>query len=135
MRNTPALFGDGLIDRIPDSVLLDAEKRRFDVFPEVKGRVSRLRDGRLGRFGWKGQTASLREFGLGACANELGLEVPGHHQVSLASWKQFDPADLGPDLSNEQADLLVRFVANLPEPSFRPVNAVASTRGPAVFEA
>ena len=52
----------------------------FEGFPEIKGRVSRLPDGRIGRFGWKGQTATLREFVLAACANELGLEVPGHHQ-------------------------------------------------------
>ena len=53
-RNTPALFGSGRIDSISDSTLLEAEKRTFAKFPEINGRVSRLRDGRLGRFGWKG---------------------------------------------------------------------------------
>ena len=48
--------------------------------PEIHGRVSRLADGRIGRFGWKGQTASLNDFVLTACAVELGLEVPGHPQ-------------------------------------------------------
>ncbi len=85
LRNTPAIFGEGMIDAIPDRVLLAAEKREFPAFPEIKGRVSRLSDGRIGRFGWKGQTATLREFVLAACSNELGLEVPGHHQASLAA--------------------------------------------------
>ena len=82
-RNTPAPFGSGRIDSIAEKTLLEAEKRVFAKFPEIKGRASRLRDGRIGRFGWKGQTASLRDFVLAACSNELGLEVPGHHQVTL----------------------------------------------------
>ncbi len=53
-RNTPALFGSGRIDSISDKTLLEAEKRTFAKFPEISGRVSRLRDGRIGRFGWKG---------------------------------------------------------------------------------
>jgi CxxC motif-containing protein (DUF1111 family) len=118
-RNTPALFGAGLIDGIKDDVLLAAEKRKFPGFPEVKGRVSRLRDGRLGRFGWKGQTATLRDFVLAACSNELGLEVPGHHQVSLASAQEFDPSKMKLDLNESHCRLLVEFVRGLPRPVLR----------------
>ena len=118
-RNTPALFGAGIIDAIPDNALLEAEKRQFPKFPEIKGKVSRLQGGQLGRFGWKGQTSRLRDFVLNACANELGLEVPGHHQVSLAPAKEFDPRKLNLDLTRDQCDLLVSFVASLPRPSFR----------------
>src|SRR5262249_15028860 len=50
-RNTPALFGTGLIDAIPDSVLRASEQNRFPKFPEIRGRVSELPGGRLGRFG------------------------------------------------------------------------------------
>src|SRR5207247_1340636 len=46
-----------------------------DTLP-VSGRVARLKDGRVGRFGWKAQTATLREFTLQASAVEIGLEVP-----------------------------------------------------------
>ncbi len=56
---------------------------------------------------------------LNACANELGLEVPGHHQVSLAPAKEFDPLKLNLDLDQHQCDLLVSFVASLPPPLFR----------------
>ncbi len=80
-RNTPPLFGTGLIDAIPDAVLEAAARKTDPAFPEVQGRVSRLKDGRIGRFGWKGQTASLKDFDLTACAVELGLEVPGQPQV------------------------------------------------------
>jgi hypothetical protein len=36
--------------------------------------------GRIGKFGWKGQTATLSEFVQAACANELGLGNPNHPQ-------------------------------------------------------
>ncbi len=41
-----------------------------------------MRDGQIGRFGWKAQVAKLQDFVMTACANELGLEVPGHHQAA-----------------------------------------------------
>src|SRR5439155_7391730 len=59
-RNTPALFGAGLIDAISDEALLAAEKGRFAEFPEIQGRANRLKDGRLGRFGWKAEAPTLR---------------------------------------------------------------------------
>ena len=52
------------------------EQGRQSGFPEIQGRACRLKDGRIGRFGWKGQMASLDDFVLNACAVELGLEVP-----------------------------------------------------------
>jgi CxxC motif-containing protein (DUF1111 family) len=116
-RSTPALFGSGRIDAIPDKALLDAEARKFPNFPEIKGRVSRLRGGRLGKFGWKGQTASLEDFVMAACANELGLEVRGRHQPSLLSAKDFDPKKVSLDLNDDEARRMVRFVANLPAPA------------------
>jgi CxxC motif-containing protein (DUF1111 family) len=134
-RNTPALFGAGLIDRIPDKALIDAAGRRFEAFPEIKGRVSPLKDGRLGRFGWKGQTASLLDFVVAACANELGLEVPGQHQPSLASAKEFDGTKLKLDLDANQVASLEAYVRGLSRPAVRPADPIAPFRGRAVFGA
>ncbi|MDR3618040.1 MAG: di-heme oxidoredictase family protein [Paludisphaera borealis] len=132
-RNTPALFGAGRIDAIRDKELLAAEARKFPAFPEIKGRVSRLRDGRIGKFGWKGQTASLEDFVMAACANELGLEVRGRHQPSLLPAKDFDPKKISLDLSDDECALMSRFVANLSAPVVRPVGD--ASQGLAVFEA
>src|SRR5262249_19799717 len=120
-RNTPALFGAGLIDAIPDSVLEAAERRRYPVFPAIGGRLSRLSDGRIGRFGWKAQTASLRDFVLTACSVELGLEVPEHHQSDDPSEARQHPAKktaaAAPlDLIADECDALVAYVASLPQP-------------------
>ena len=117
-RNPIALFGAGLIDAVPDAVLEAAARRRFPAFPEITGRVSRLPDGRIGRFGWKAQVATLEEFVLTACAVELGLEVPGRHQAG-------DPRDgayraQGLDLTPEQCQDLVAFVRSLPAPAEHP---------------
>jgi CxxC motif-containing protein (DUF1111 family) len=114
-RNTPALFGAGLIDAIPVGIL---EQVARAVDPKVGGRLSGLSDGRVGRFGWKAQTASLREFVMAACAVEIGLEVPGHHQarppLDFGS-KSRMPAKL--DLDGDDCDALTAFVAGLPAPA------------------
>jgi CxxC motif-containing protein (DUF1111 family) len=129
-RNTPALFGVGLIDRIPERVLEKVAAIQAQTAPKrgsietsgllglalpVSGRIARLKDGRIGRFGWKAQTATLREFTLQACASEIGLEVPGFSQTALP-WKKGYKAP-GLDLSANQCDDLIRFVASLPPPA------------------
>jgi CxxC motif-containing protein (DUF1111 family) len=110
-RNSPPLFGLGLIDAIPDDVLVATAEREP---PRVRGRVSRMTSGRIGRFGWKAQTADLQEFVLGACASELGLEVPGHAQAisPLAP----DNTAKALDLTLEECDALVAYVKALPAP-------------------
>ncbi len=161
-RNPPALFGAGLIDRIPDRVLEElaaeqakaAEKallasggRKNDrdrplnpltcepLIP-VAGRVARLPDGRIGRFGWKSQVASLREFTLQACSTEIGLEVPGFPRAA-PPWKR-DYQAPGLDLSADQCSSLIRFVASLPAPGKRsaetPQHATEIASGKKLFD-
>jgi CxxC motif-containing protein (DUF1111 family) len=113
-RNPLPLFGAGLIDSIPDDAIEQAAKTRHTEFPSVRGRVSRLPDGRIGKFGWKGQTASLRDFTLVACAVELGLNVPGHDQT-VVPYKP-DYRSPGLDMNEQECDALVAFIASLPEP-------------------
>ncbi len=137
-RNTPPLFGVGLIDGIPDKVLEEvaAEQAKAagdaprssgfrmgdDMLP-IRGRVARLKDGLVGRFGWKGSVATLREFTLQACSSELGLEVPGLPRAA-PPWKKNYKAP-GIDLTREQCDTLTRFVASLPRPVERSLDSPA----------
>ncbi len=110
-RNTPALFGVGRIDEISGEVLVEEAKSQP---AEVRGRVSRTRDGRVGRFGWKAQIASLHEFVQRACASELGLEVPGHSQAS-SPIAPLEKAN-GLDLTQSDCDAMVAYVRALPSP-------------------
>ena len=89
---TPS-FRRGLIDSIPAEVIRAAAARPIPQFPEAKGRPAVFKDGRIGRFGWKSQTPSLKEFVESACAMELGLEVPTHHQARHLSISPIETTD------------------------------------------
>src|SRR5207245_2695643 len=110
------------IDDIPERVILAGAKsqrlRWGMASPDDEGvpvgRAARLADGRIGRFGWKAQTASLSDFVQAACANELGLGNPGHAQP-VPLYKQVT-LTRGLDLTAEQCDQLTAFCASLPKP-------------------
>ncbi len=74
-RRTPAVFGAGLIEAIPDeAIIANAENQP----KEVQGRVHVVTDlptgeKRVGRFGWKTQVATLLDFSSDAALNEMGL--------------------------------------------------------------
>jgi CxxC motif-containing protein (DUF1111 family) len=134
-RNATSLFGIGLIDRIPESAIVAAASRRSSKFPEIQGRVSRLKNGRIGRLGWKGQTASVEDFVLTACAVELGLEVPGHEQAMSPQAPKYRAA--GKDLTADECASLVAYVRSIPKPLERmataPAEASAIADGKAQF--
>jgi CxxC motif-containing protein (DUF1111 family) len=129
-RNPTALFGAGLIDAIPDAVIEQAAATRHRGFAGVRGRVHRLRDGKIGRFGWKAQIASLRDFTLTACAVELGVNVPGHEQAIVPYKPDYRPPGL--DMNEAECDALVAFLAGLPAPKRA---ASAGTEHAALMEA
>jgi CxxC motif-containing protein (DUF1111 family) len=122
-RNTPALFGVKLIDDIPERDILagaKSQKLRAGLASTADeslpvGRALHLADGRVGRFGWKAQTASLSDFVQAACANELGLGNPGHPQPTPI-YKGGKPPSCGLDLTAEQCDQLTAFCASLAPP-------------------
>jgi CxxC motif-containing protein (DUF1111 family) len=135
-RNTPALFGAGLIDQIPDSVLHKQAELQHAA-GRVSGRVPPVDVERVGRFGWRGQTERLRDFVLGACANELGLDVPGHGQPRDPLQPNRRTARL--DLTSEHCGVLTDFVADLAQPRLVWPDTLAArdrvTRGQAFFDA
>ncbi len=75
-RNSTPLFGLGLIDAIPDEVILrNVRKQPID---GVKGKAVVTTDivsgkSRVGRFGWKAQQTSVLAFAADAYANEMGV--------------------------------------------------------------
>jgi CxxC motif-containing protein (DUF1111 family) len=76
--------------------------------------VSRLKDGRIGRFGWKAQTATLKEFVLSAAAGEMGLEVPGKHQAADPRLPGIGATGL--DMDEAECDALTEYLRGLPPP-------------------
>jgi CxxC motif-containing protein (DUF1111 family) len=143
-RNTPALFGVKLIDEIPERVILaeaKSQRLRWGMAPTESesapvGRALHLADGRVGRFGWKSQIASLSDFVQAACANELGLSNPGQAQPVPLYKHTSSSAARGLDLTAEQCDQLTAFCASLPRPVERlpkDVSAEQATAGKQLF--
>ena len=116
-RNPTALFGLGLIDAIPDEAIMAIAKREAMKTPKAQGRVSRLKDGKIGRLGWKAQTANTEDFVLNACRVELGLEVPDHHQAVSPQAPKYRTTGL--DLTAGECNALVAYVRSLPRPAAR----------------
>jgi CxxC motif-containing protein (DUF1111 family) len=123
-RNTPALFGDGLLDAVPEQTL-HAEQRRNSSLArlaglsrakdlQVRGRVVRMADGRIGRFGWKAEFASLDDFVRAACANELGLSNPSRKQATSLAKRDYQPK--GTDLTDAQCSMMTDFIRDLASP-------------------
>ena len=75
-RTTPDLFGFGLLDAVPDAMILayaDPDDRDHD---GISGRTNHASDGRLGRFGRKALVPTLAEFNAGGFLAELGVTNP-----------------------------------------------------------
>jgi CxxC motif-containing protein (DUF1111 family) len=124
-RNTPALFGDGLLDIIPEDQLHKAQRQNSTAArlvglsrakdPNVRGRVARLPDGRLGRFGWKAEFATLQEFVKAACANEIGLSNPDRPQPTPMPRRDYQSPAV--DLTDAQCAQMTEFIRALDAPT------------------
>lgn len=127
-RNTPALFGAGLIDQISEGAIRDNQLAvSKSTILGISGRRIRAQAGRAGRFGWKGDIGYLSTFIHRACAVEMGLTTP--HRVQLDA-RARPMSGAKPDLTEMDVTDLTAFVATLP----RPVDAPAAHPGRAVFE-
>jgi CxxC motif-containing protein (DUF1111 family) len=116
-RTTPVLFGRGLLDAVPDSVILryaDPDDRNRD---GIRGRPNRSVDGRIGRFGRKAFVATLDEFNGGAFLAEMGVTIPAQPTEETVGGQPIPPGvdpvpdpEINQDLVNRTDDF-VRFLA------------------------
>ncbi|MEM6691519.1 MAG: di-heme oxidoredictase family protein, partial [Planctomycetota bacterium] len=131
-RNTTSLFGVGQIDRIPAKTILAAAKIQ-ESDGEVSGRASVLPDGRLGRFGWRANKASLRDFVEQACVAEMGLQTKDLPQP-VDPMRPSSSRHSGVDIREGEVDNLSVFLSSLPSPSTRAIASGGNAqRGQQVF--
>ena len=120
LRTSPDIFGFGLLDAVPDSVILayaDPDDRDGD---GISGRANRFLDGRVGRFGRKAFVPALREFNDGAFLIEMGItsaavpaeELPHGHPLPSGT----DPTP-EPEIDSTALDLATFFVRFLAPPA------------------
>jgi parallel beta-helix repeat protein len=115
-RQTPALYGVGLIDAIPDAAIsanADPEDRDGD---GISGKVSHAA-GRVGRFGWKAEQPDLESFVAKALLEEIGITNPRRPSEEAPQGKT-SPCDLveDPEDDGEHLAMLVDFLRMLPPP-------------------
>jgi CxxC motif-containing protein (DUF1111 family) len=135
-RSTPDVFGFGLLDAVPDSVILayaDPDDRNGD---GISGRPNRFFDGRLGRFGRKALVPTLREFNDGAFQIEIGVTNPSVPVEGTVTGDSLpagtDPAP-EPELTARGLELADAFVRLLAPPAPLKQNGEAR-RGLDVFK-
>jgi CxxC motif-containing protein (DUF1111 family) len=142
--NTPALFGAGLIDGISDWSIrrnawgqgMSAIGKEFQGnFDATMGKVRVLPDGRVGKFGWKAQFATIEEFVATACAVEVGLSNSYRQQDQPGEFQADKNAEY--DMTSHQLDSLTTFCLTLERPILKPPADAASLqsvlRGQQVF--
>ncbi len=119
-RTTPVIFGRGLLDLVPDSLILsyaDPDDRDRD---GISGRPNRFVDGRLGRFGRKALVPRLDEFNAGAFVAEQGITNPAVPTEETIGGQAIPPGvdpTPEPEITQEQLDRTNDFVRFLAVPS------------------
>lgn len=133
-RQTPALFGMGLIDLIPVAVI-EANADPDDADGDgVRGRAHRLPDGRLGRFGWRADVPSTAEFVRDALSNELGLTLPPQPGLTFGFLRDDDDVP-DPELDVATLEDLAFFMNMLAPPPRHHVDRDAEGAGEVLFAA
>lgn len=132
LRQTPHTFGLGRIDHIPEREILAHEDPMDANGDGVRGRAHRLADGRLGRFGWKANVPSVREFVRDAMSAELGITVPEAPGETFGSARD-DDGVADPELTAAELDEVAHFLAQLAPPPRTSADPAREALGAQVF--
>ncbi len=116
----PPLFGLGVVEAIPERLILQAEDPGDADGDGISGRAARTANGSVGRFGRKGEAATLADFIDMALRFELGLTTPQHPTEERVNGRPLpagtDPTP-DPDLEQRGVSLLVDYVRFLSPPA------------------
>jgi CxxC motif-containing protein (DUF1111 family) len=114
VRKTQPMFGLGLLESVPVTELIKRADPTDKDHDGVKGHLATIGD-QYGRFGWKGDVATIEQFVRNALEVEMGFDrrllVPSHHQPLPPSIPQANGFD--PKLVDQLASF-IRFLAAPP---------------------
>ncbi|MEI9937537.1 MAG: di-heme oxidoredictase family protein [Pseudomonadota bacterium] len=115
-RFPPAVFGRGYLEAIAD-----VEIERLATLAQARqgsarGRLNRLKDGQIGRFGIKARLATLRDFAADALNGDMGVTSPLRPIEPEGPEGLHDDDKPGVDFTLEQVELLGEYVRSLQIP-------------------
>ncbi len=114
-RQPPSLLGIGEMENISnETILAHADPEDLDG-DGISGRPHILTNGQLGRFGWKAQIPSVRDFVADALLVEVGVTV--HPSLSDFTVENDFDSCADPELVDEDVDALEFFVYELGAPT------------------
>ncbi len=142
-RVAPPVFGLGLLETVPEHVVLEAADPEDADRDGISGRPNRVwgvESGRtvLGRFGWKANQPNLRQQNAAAALGDIGLTssmfpaenvVPGQEAAARA------PSGGTPELADAYLERLTLYVRVLAVPAARNLADPAVRTGAKMFEA
>jgi CxxC motif-containing protein (DUF1111 family) len=136
-----AVFGLGLLEAVPESVLLtmaDPDDRDGD---GISGRVNRVPDGAtgrlvIGRFGWKATQPSLRRQSAAALRDDIGVTSPDFPDENCPAPQtacRAAPSGGKPEVHEAFIDLLTFYMQTVAAPAARDAGDATVERGRALF--
>lgn len=132
LRQTPPLFGLGLVDRIPEADIVANEDPDDLDGDGISGRACVLSDGRIGRLGWKANVPNSLEFARDALSNEMGVSLPPQAGLTFGNLTDTDGiAD--PEMTIEDLTALNFFLTELSQPPRQRTDPALEDQGEAIF--
>lgn len=132
-RQTPTTLGLGLLERVPRTTIEAGADPDDEDGDGIAGRAHVLPDGRLGRFGWKANVPSVREFVRDAFSGELGITLPDEPGFTFGRSEDDDEVP-DPELGSTPIDEVAAFIALLGPPPRTRVDRALEDEGEALFE-
>ena len=139
LRATLSIFGDGFVEAIANGTIQNiqnnqpAAQRGQTINVPVGERPGTTR---VGRFGWKGQQASLLSFSADAYKNEMGITSPLEPVENTSNGTSVEQFDLpGVDDEGVDVELFALFMRDTKAPPLNPllVNSQTAREGSTLF--
>lgn len=139
-RVAPPVFGVGLLEAVPDDVVLAGADPDDADGDGISGRpnwvVTSAGDTALGRFGWKANVASVNDQNAAAFVGDLGITSPLHPNdpCDVAQTECVAAPDGGaPELDAAKLDRVTFYTRTLAVPARRDVGDATTDAGEATF--
>lgn len=135
-RVTPHLVGQGLLEAIPLAALESVADENDTDGDGISGRLARLSDGRVGRFGWKASQAGLVDQVAAAFLGDVGITSPLHPTENCARSDQAclsAPTGGSPEINARRLAFVAEYLALLGVPARRAPRSAEVLRGKQLF--